>query len=110
MPMTNVDPIPRDLREAFQEAVDSLPEWWEDGGLDEPAVRCGRGMSPISAVFGQVAQFKDQLPSDLLDFILRTIHGETEESLEIRRYGTYGVAGQCLRRLIERKKAERSKK
>ena len=42
----------------------------------------------VSAVFGLVAQFKDQLPNNLRDFILRTIQGEADESLEIGRYGT----------------------
>jgi hypothetical protein len=105
---SEADLIPRSLREAFQQAVDSFPEWWEYGG-PEPAVQCGRGMSPIGAVFGLVAQFKDQLPGELLDFILQTI-GQGEEVLEMTRYGTYGAAGRCLGRLTERNKAERSKK
>ena len=83
---SEVDPIPQYLHEAFHQAVESVPEWWEHGGA-EPAVRCGRGMSPISGVFGLVAQFKDQLPSELLDFILRTI-GQGEEALEMTKLGT----------------------
>src|SRR5215470_562962 len=86
---SEADPIPQYLRDAFREAVESFPEWWEYGG-PEPAVRCGRGMSPISAVFRLVDQFKDQLPSELLDFILQII-GHGEEAFEMKRRGTYGA-------------------
>jgi hypothetical protein len=96
--------LPPYLREAFGQAIDSLPEWWEYGG-PEPAVPCGKSLTPISGVFEHVTAFKDDLPVELLDRILQTI-GPGKEAEEMGRYRTYGVAGQCLRRLIDEKKAK----
>jgi hypothetical protein len=99
-------PIPKDLADAFAEAVLAYANWHpKHEGRQIQIV--GRGFFSIEEVGDAVSQFADQLPERVFCKLRSYMHDMPDGDLiaEIESRPTYSVGGTCLRRMIERRRA-----
>jgi hypothetical protein len=100
------DPIPKDLADAFADAVLAYDNWHpKHEGRQIPID--GRGSFPIEVVCDLVSQFADQLPEPVFCKLRSYMHDMPDGELiaEVESRPTYSVGGTCLRRMIERRRA-----
>ena len=103
MPEQSADPIPRDLAEAFDNAVELYDIWRWGPSQPERKVSCNGQDFSMTAVCGLVDQFTDRLP-DRVFLKLRSYmhdypHGKLIADLEADQ--SYATGARCLRRMIE---------
>jgi hypothetical protein len=92
------DPIPKDLREAFHDAVALFSDW--NRGGPEPDVSLQQRPWPISAVCSLVMKFNDPMPENVLHRLCSQI-----DPTDLRDT-SYGSGARCLYSAINARKAE----
>lgn len=104
--------IPEDLRESFSGAIAQFRSW--DRGGDEPTVSLSYGVRPISVVCELVWSFADEMPDgdyenlcDEADKLLQGSRGYSYrgELPHRPKSHSYASGAQCLKRLIDFRKA-----
>ena len=102
-----VDPIPKYLAEAFDEAVLAYQVWnpHNEGRL---ILIPDLGTFRIEQVCDFVSQFTERLPDLVFKELRSHMHTMPDGELiaELEKSPTYAVAGTCLRRMIERRRAQ----
>src|SRR5262249_61642749 len=96
-----VDPISKELADAFAEAVMAYENWHPQfEGRQIPIG--GRGTFPIETVSDLVSKFNDPLPEHVFMQLRSYMHDHPHGDLiaELERRPTYDVGGDCLRRII----------
>jgi hypothetical protein len=96
------DPIPRQLSEAFHDAVSLFPIW--SAALAEREVTIKGTPYTMSQVCRLVAGFSDPLPHSVFDELLSHVHA-IGDKFEFSRKPSYATAARCLLKLIENRKA-----
>ena len=107
MPEEQVDPIPRDLAGAFDNAVGLYENWKWGPGQPELEVFCDAQRFSMSAVCGFVDKFTDPLPGYLVDRLLGYMdltHDDFRRTLV--NDPSYRTGSRCLLQLIERRRQE----
>jgi hypothetical protein len=104
------EPITGELARAFEDAVLAY-EHWHPGNRRGRQIPVATQFFPIEVVGDMVSKFTDPLPEhvfmQLRSCMQEDAHGDLIAELE--RRPTYDVAGPCLHRMIERRRAaERS--
>jgi hypothetical protein len=92
------NPIPRELRDAFNAAIAAYLIWCR--GDPEPEVGLDQKPYPISAICGLVTKFSDSMPEELWH-VLTSAPGSFGEITD-RSYGS--AASYLYRNIAERKK------
>jgi hypothetical protein len=98
------EPVPKDLAEAFDQAVLAYEVWHPTLGGREILI-AGRSY-PIDVVCDAVSKFTgDALPEHVFEKLRSYMHDQPHGDLiaELRKSPTYGVGGTCLRRMMERR-------
>jgi hypothetical protein len=96
--IAEADPIPDDLREAFQTAVSAYSDWTRGG--PEPQIDLKAEPWTIGSICRQVDKFKEPMPPKIYDYL----------SIEVDRHlpdnlieNSYGSGAKLLGRLIDAK-------
>jgi hypothetical protein len=97
---TSFDPIPEELRQAFDEAVGQYSYW--DRGGPEPLVTLGRTPWTISAVCNLVTKFNDPMPDNVYQYLC----GRADSSCNLQQDRSYGNGARCLYGLIQARKSQ----
>jgi hypothetical protein len=93
------DPISRDLREAFEEAIVKYEGWRR--GEPEPDVSFKTQEHSIRRICLLVSEFEDPMPDDLWHLLASRTGGE-----DLPNDRSYRCAAQFLARLITERKAQ----
>jgi hypothetical protein len=100
------DAIPRDLQEAFREALGEYVRWF--GSAPEPLVGFRNGAETISAACRMVVGFKDPMP-DVVRIRLIGLIGLTDRGMrslrsQLIKDGSYENGGRALLAMINARK------
>jgi len=100
---TNMRELPRELREAFDDAVKLLPDW--RGAPPEPEVMMNQTSWTISAICGLVGNenFEPEPMPDTLQF---HIQSETDATYEPIIGGNYRDGARHVLQIIERRRSD----
>jgi hypothetical protein len=95
-------PIPRDLEEAFAEALVYFAGDWSPADPENECISIGRSRGySISAVCEFVDNFDDDLPAGVKELLLGQMHAQHHNlRLELDRTASYAVGARWLRRLL----------
>jgi hypothetical protein len=98
-------PIPRELSEAFHRAVSLYADWTPT--IAEPQISVGMKIRTMSAVCELVADYNDPLPPEIFNALYHQMHmGHERLKEKLGVDASYSVAGYCLLKLIEHRKAD----
>jgi hypothetical protein len=98
---TSSDPIPEELRQAFNEAVMQYSYW--DSVGPEPEVMLHRAPWTISAVCSLVTKFDDPMPDNIFQFLC----GQADSSSKLLEGDrSFRSGARCLAGLIQARKAQ----
>jgi hypothetical protein len=100
------EPIPKDLAEAFDQAVLAY-EVWHPSHEGRKILIAGRGYFSIDVVCDVVSKFTgDALPEHVFEKLWSYMHDHPHGDLkaELRESPTYGVGATCLRRMMDRRR------
>jgi hypothetical protein len=95
------EPLPADLREAFDQAVDALIAW-ESG--TEPTVSIHDRPTLISIIASLVETYKDPMPPKLYWRLVRHAHRSPErraQAARLSKVGSYEIGARCLLEWVE---------
>jgi hypothetical protein len=99
------EPIPRELREAFDRALSLYSHW--SPALAEPKISAGRKLCTISEVCDLVADYNDPLPLGIFNTLFHQMHmGHERLKEKLGVDASYSIGGYCLLKLIEGRKSE----
>ena len=104
MAKPSTEPIPKDLREAFHNAVWLYSDWTPSD--PEPNVRVGMMLRSITELCNTTDQFHDDLPDDVFDKLMSYMGGirYTLIRQKLAANKSYAAAARCFLRLIEDRK------
>jgi sorbitol-specific phosphotransferase system component IIA len=99
------EPIPKDLAEAFAEAVLAYENWHPQS--EGRQIPIAGQFFRIETVGDLVSKFTDPLPEHVFMQLRSYMHDHPHGDLitELERRPTYDVAGTCLRRMMERRRS-----
>ena len=99
--MGDPEPIPADLREAFDQAVEALIAW-ESG--DEPIISVHGRPTLISVMASLVETYKDVMPGKIFWRLLRHANGSPArraQAVRLSKGDNYETGARCLLEWIE---------
>jgi hypothetical protein len=96
------EPIPADLREAFDQAVSALIA--SDGSGEEPMVSVHDRPTLISVIASLVETYKDVMPGTVYWRLVRHAHRSPErraQAAKLSKDGSYETGARCLLEWVE---------
>jgi hypothetical protein len=102
------DPIPEDVREAFERAVKAFFAWSSIGG-DEPTVAVHGSATLISIVATLAETYKEMMPADLY---WRMVHHANcsprrrVQASKLSHDSSYATGAKCLQDWVQDKESE----
>ena len=96
------EPIPEDLRQAFDEAVNALIAW--DGDRKEPKVSVHGRATLISAIASLVETYTDKMPANLYWRMVNYAHRfpkRRRQAAQLSADSSYETGARCLLQWIE---------
>jgi hypothetical protein len=109
MPTTSKhDPIPEDVREAFDLAAKSLFAWSAIGG-DEPTIVVHGSPTLISNVATLAETYKEMMPADLYWRMVHHANCSPRRRLQASKLShdsSYATGAKCLQEWVQDKKIE----
>jgi hypothetical protein len=109
MAMTNKDdPIPQDMREAFERAAKALFAWDSIGG-DEPTVIVHGGPTLISNVATLAETYKDVMPANVYWLMVHHANRSPRRRVQAAKLShdsSYATGAKCLLEWVRDKESE----
>jgi hypothetical protein len=97
-------PTPRDLADAFADALLAYGDW--SPGQPEPEISIRQTKFSMTAVCRLIGQFADELPQHVFDKLRlhMDVVSHSDLIVELALNCSYATGARCLRRLIELRK------
>jgi hypothetical protein len=106
MPEQSAEPIPQDLTAHFDQAVLDYPMWSPE--QEYRVYRIGQKEYSLMDLCRRVEQFAGTMREEVFQTLRAQMHYPPDSELrdELDADSTYPTAARCMRKMIERRKAE----